>query len=98
MAIFITSVSGSKSLASFTNRTFISADHHAVGWRLMRPKGVEDLAAFSAKEVKKAAAEEKKRRVFLSRTVGVKVIPTSFLKVEGCGTLVGAKDRRERDG
>ena len=43
-----------------------------------------------------------KRRVFLCRgTVGVevrnKVIPASFLKIEGRGTLVGAKDRRERD-
>ena len=27
----------------------------------MRPKGMEDLAAFSAREVKRAAAEEKKR-------------------------------------
>ena len=41
------------------------------------------------------------RLVFLCRrTVGVKVegkvIPASFLKVEGRGTLVGAKDRRER--
>ena len=26
-----------------------------------------------------------------------KVIPTGFLKVEGRGTLVGAKDRRERE-
>ena len=29
--------------------------------------------------------------------VGAKVIPASFLKVEGKETLVGAKDRRERD-
>ena len=29
--------------------------------------------------------------------VGGKVIPASFLKVEGRGTLVGEKDRRERD-
>ena len=56
----------------------------------MRPKGMEDLAALSATEVK--------RRVLLYRkTVGVKVIPARFLKVEGRGTLVGAKDRRERD-
>ena len=34
-----------------------------------------------------------KRRVFLCRrTVGVKVIATRFLKVEGRGTLVGAKE------
>ena len=43
-----------------------------------------------------------KRRVFLCRrTVGIKVggkvIPTSCLKIEGRRTLVGAKDRGERD-
>ena len=63
----------------------------------MRPKGMEDLAAFSAREVKR------KRRVFLCRRtvrvkVGGKAILASFLKIEGRGTLVGAKDRRERDG
>ena len=45
---------------------------------------------------------KRKRRVFLCRRtvrvkVGDKVIPASFLKVEGRGTLVGAKDRREKD-
>ena len=40
---------------------------------------------------------KRKRRVFLRRrTVRVKVIPASFLKVEGKRTLVGAKDRGER--
>ena len=43
---------------------------------------------------------KRKRQVFCcKRTVGVKVgskvIPAIFLKVEGRGTLVGAKDRRE---
>ena len=37
----------------------ISADHQALGRRLMRPKGMEDLAAFSAREVKTATAEER---------------------------------------
>ena len=36
-----------------------SADHQVLGGRLMRPKGMEDLAAFSAREVKRAAAEER---------------------------------------
>ena len=36
-----------------------SADHQALGGRLMRPKGMEDLAAFNAREVKRAAAEER---------------------------------------
>ena len=35
-----------------------SADHQALGWRLMRPKGMENLAVFSVREVKRAAAEE----------------------------------------
>ena len=59
-------MSGSKSLASFTNRTFTSADHQALEWLLMRPKGMEDLAAFSAREVKRAAAEEKERDEYSS--------------------------------
>ena len=36
-----------------------SSYHQALGWRLMRPKGSEDLAAFSAREVKRVAAEER---------------------------------------
>ena len=59
MAIFITSVSSSESLASFTTTSSTSADNQALGWRLMQPKGMEDLAAFSVREVKK--------RVFLCR-------------------------------
>ena len=44
-----------------------------------------------------------RRRVFLCRrTVRAEgkdiVIPTSFLKIEGWGTFLGAKDRRMRDG
>ena len=35
----------------------------------MRPKGMEDLAAFSAREVKRAAAEERERDEY-SSTVG----------------------------
>ena len=36
-----------------------SADHQALGGRLMRQKGMEDLATFSASEEKRAAAEER---------------------------------------
>ena len=38
-----------------------SVDHHALGGRLMRPKRTEDLAAPSAMEVKRVAAEERER-------------------------------------
>ena len=63
----------------------------------MRPKGMENLAAFSVRKVKRAAAGGKrKRRVFLCRRIvgvkiGGKVIPASFLKAEGRGRLLGRK-------
>ena len=65
----------------------------------MRPKEMEDLAAFSAREVKRVGAEEREKDVYSSAEgqweskVRSKVIPASFLKVEE-RTLVGAKDRR----
>ena len=67
----------------------------------MRPKGMEDLVAFSVRQVKRAAAAEKEKSIPLqkdseSQSTG-KVIPASFLKIEEKRTLVGAKDRRERD-
>ena len=43
-----------------------SADYQDLGGRLMRPKGMEDLAAFSAREVKRAAAEKRKRDEYSS--------------------------------
>ena len=52
-------MSGSESLASFT-----SAYHQALEWRLMRPKGMKDLAALTAREVKKAAAKEREREEY----------------------------------
>ena len=61
LTIFITSVSGSESLTSFTNRFihFTTPDHQALGGRLIRPKGMEDLASFSVRKVKRVAAEER---------------------------------------
>ena len=44
----------------------ISADHQTLGWRLMWPKGMKDLAAFSAREVKRVAAEEREKEVYSS--------------------------------
>ena len=43
-----------------------SGDHQALGGRLMRPKGMEDLAAFKVKEVKRAAAEGRERDEYSS--------------------------------
>ena len=48
-----------KALLLSITALFTSADHQALGWRLIRPKGMEDLTAFSAREVKRAAAEER---------------------------------------
>ena len=98
--IFITSVSGSGSLASFTNRflhlsrplgfrrAFDAAERNGRFGRIQCQRGKESNSR-----------EKRKRRVFVcKRTVRVKAIPVSFLKIEGRETLVGAKDRREREG
>ena len=63
---------------------------------------MENLAAFSVREVESSSRGKRKTRVFLGkRTVKVevkgKVIPTSFLKIKGSRTPVGAKDQRKRD-
>ena len=67
----------------------------------MQPKGMEDLATFSAREVKRAATEERERVFLCRRRVGVKaqgkLITVSFLKVEGRKMLIGAKDWRKSD-
>ena len=57
---------------------------------------MKNFAAFSARDVKRAAAADEREKVFLCRrTVKVevtsKIIPTSFLKIEKRGTFVGAK-------
>ena len=56
-------------------------------------KGMEDSAAFSAREVRRAAAEERDEYFFAE----CKVIPASLLKIEGWGTFVGTKDQRKCD-
>ena len=48
-----------KALHLSLNTSSTSADYQALGWHLMRPIGKEDLAAFSAREVKRAAVEER---------------------------------------
>ena len=44
----------------------ISAEHQGFGGHLMRLKGMEDLAAFSSREVKRVVAEERKRDKYFS--------------------------------
>ena len=53
----------------------------------MRPKGMEDLAAFSAREAKRAAAEEKERDEYSSaeeqwEQSRKQSHPSSFLKIK----------------
>ena len=55
-----------KALRRSLTASFTLADHQALGWRLMRPKGMEDLATFSAREIKRAAAEERERDEYSS--------------------------------
>ena len=55
-----------KALRLLLSAPSTSADHQALGGRLMRPKGMEDLAAFNAREGKRVAAEERERNEFSS--------------------------------
>ena len=55
-----------KALHLLLSASSTSADHQALGGRLMRLKGMENLAAFIAREVKRAAAEERERDEYSS--------------------------------
>ena len=103
LAIFITSVSGSESLASFTNRFYFSGPP---GFKMAFDAAERNgrFGRIQCQRGKKSSSSraKRKRRVFLCRgtmTVKVKgkVIPASFLKIEERGTFNGAKDRRKRD-
>ena len=59
LTIFITTMGRSKSLISFTNRFFHFRRPPGLRWRLARPKVMENLAPFSAREVNRTAKEEK---------------------------------------
>ena len=55
-------MSGSKRLWFSLSASFTSAGHQARGWSLTRPKAMKNLAVFSAREVKIAAAAEEGQR------------------------------------
>ena len=102
LTIFITSVSCNKSLTSFTNLFFHFSG--PPGFRMVFDAAERNgrFGRIQCQRSKRAAAQERERRAFLCRrTVRVKVrskvIPISFREIEGRGTLVGAKDRRERE-
>ena len=59
-------MSGSESFTSSLTASSTSADHQALVWRLTWPKGMENLTAFSAKEVKRPATEEREKKEYSS--------------------------------
>ena len=103
LTIFITSVSDGESLRSFTNCFFHFSGPPGVRLAFDAAERNGRFGRIQCQRSKESSSREKrKRRVFLcERTVRVKVegkvIQVSFLKVEGRGMLVVAKDRRERD-
>ena len=103
LAIFITSVSGSESLASFTNRIFLFSGPPGLRMAFDVAEKNERFGRIQCQRSEESRSRGKrKKRVFLCRrTVRVKVeskvIPASFRKIEERGTFVGAKHRRERD-
>ena len=65
LTIFIALVSGSENLTNLSLiASFTSADHQTLGLRLIRPKGMEDLASFNVREAKRAAVEEREKNEY----------------------------------
>ena len=101
LAIFIISVSGSESLASFTNRFFHFSG--PPGFRMVFDAAERNgrFGCIQCQRSEESSSRRKRKRqvFFCRRTVRVevrrKVIPASFLKIEGRGTLVRAKERRK---
>ena len=97
-------MSGSGSLASLTNGTFHLSKPPGFRRAFDAAKRNGRFGRIQCQRGKESNSRGKrKRRVFVcKRTVRVKVggkaIPVSFLKIEGRETLVGARDRREREG
>ena len=66
LTIFIISVSDGESLTSFTSCFFHFSRPPGFRLALMRRKVMENLVAFSVKEVKRAAAEKRERDEYFS--------------------------------
>ena len=96
-------MSGSESLASFTIRNFHRSRLPDVRRAFDAAERNERFGHNQYQRGKESSSRGKrKRRVLLYRRtvrvkVGDKVIPASFLKIEGRGTFVGVKDRKEKD-
>ena len=99
LTIFITSVSGSKGLASFAYRFFHFRRSPGLGLAFDEAEEWQ-IWPHSVPESKEGSSRGKKKRlVFLCRrtmrvAVKDKVIPTRFLKTEGRGTFVGMEERK----
>ena len=99
LAIFIAFVSGSESLAFFTNRFFHLSGPPGFRMAFDAAERNRRFGRIQCQRGKESSSRGKtKRPVFLCRrTVGVKVgdkvIPASFLKVEGRGCSLGKKTR-----
>ena len=95
LAIFITSVSGSESIESFTNRFFDFSRPPGFGMVFDAAERNKRFGRILCQRSKKSSSRGKRKKpVFLCRkTMRVKVrsnvIPASFLKIEGRGTLAG---------
>ena len=62
---------------------------------------MKDLAALTARVIKRAAAEEKERSIPLQKDCRIKVkgkvSPTSYLKIKGKGPFFGAKKQKKEN-
>ena len=90
MTIFVTSLSGSESLASFTNRFFHFSRSPGFRMTFDAAKTNGSFCCIQCQRSKESSNKRKeKRQVFLCRRivrvkVKGKLIPTSFLKIKEC--------------
>ena len=102
LTVFPAFVSGSESHMPFTICFFHFSGPPGFRLAFDAAKRNERFGHIQCQRSKESSRGKRKRRVFLCRrtarvTVKSKIIPTSFLKVEGRGPFIGAKDRKKRD-
>ena len=94
-------MSGDKNLASFTNRFFYFSG--PIGFRIAFDAAERNgrFGRIQCQRSKESSSRGKrKRRVFLCRKTAIvevknKIIPASFLKIEGWGHSLGQRSERE---
>ena len=103
LTIFITSMSSSQSLTSFTSHFFHLSGPLGLKQAFDAAERNGRFGRIQSQESKWSSSRGKRKRQVLlcKRTVRVevrsKVIPTSFLKIEGRGKFVGAKCWRKKN-